>query len=288
MNISTKWGVVLGMAGAGLFSVGQAVAADEVVQPQPQAEAAKAAEPASPHTWSANIGLYGQYVFRGITYTRGKPAVQGSIDYSHSSGAYLGVWATNTSKDSGLYDNGMEIDLYGGWVKQFTEDFGINLGFLQFYYPMDGTYGSYTNNKAAFGDESLNTLELSAAATWKWFTLKYSYAVTDFFGINNTSMGDGKGDSDGSDYVELNFNYAFPHDINLALHAGHQRVEGRSQFDYTDFLVGVNKNFSIGQTTGWNAGVNWTTTDADRALWIDGKGKYAGNDHVILFIKKTF
>ncbi len=237
------------------------------------------AAPASPHTLSANIGLFGQYVFRGITYTNERPALQGGFDYSHSSGLFLGVWGSNVDKNA-LYGNTLEIDLYGGYVHQFTPDLGVNVGFLQFYYP---------DNEKLNG-ESANTTELNAAVNWKWFQLKYSYAVSDFFGLNNKSLGDGHGDSKGSDYVELNFNYTLPYDINLALHAGHQTVEGRDIADYTDYLVGVNKNFSIAGSTGWNAGVNFTSTNASHRWYVDSSAsaRFTGDDHVVLFVKRTF
>jgi len=242
------------------------------------APAAAPAEPASPHTLTANVGLFSQYVFRGITYTNERPALQGGFDYAHASGAFLGIWGTNVD-DAGLYGNTLEIDLYGGFANTIGDTgIGYNVGFLQFYYP--------DNDKIA--GQSPNTTELNAAISYKWLTLKYSRAVTDFFGLNSVSLGDGKGDTKGSDYWELNFNYVLPKDINLALHVGHQTVEDRSDFDYTDFLIGVNKNFSVGSSTGWNVGVNYTTTDADDDIWVDAKGHETGDDHVILFLKRTF
>ena len=268
-----------GLLGTTLMASATAYAADApaAAPAAAPAPAAAAAEPASPHTLSANVGLYGQYVFRGITYTNERPALQGGFDYAHSSGLFAGVWASNVDRNA-LYGNTLEIDLYGGYTHQFTPDLGINVGFLQFYYP--------DNEKLA--GESANTTELNAAVTWKWFTLKYNYAVSDFFGLNNKSLADGKGGSDGSDYWEAAFNYTLPYDINLLLHAGHQSVEGRSVADYTDYLVGVNKNFSIAGSTGWNAGVNFTSTNARDSWYVDGRGQTTGDDHVILFLKRTF
>jgi uncharacterized protein (TIGR02001 family) len=266
---------------ASLIGCTMAVAHPVYAEEAPAAAAAPAAapaEPASPHTLTANVGLFSQYVFRGITYTNERPALQGGFDYAHASGAYLGIWGTNVD-DAGLYGNTLEIDLYGGFANTIGDTgIGYNLGFLQFYYP--------DNDKIA--GQSPNTTELNAALSYKWFTLKYSRAVTDFFGLNSVSLGDGKGDTKGSDYWELNFNYVLPKDINLALHVGHQTVEDRSDFDYTDFLIGVNKNFSVGSSTGWNVGVNYTTTDADDDIWVDAKGHETGDDHVILFLKRTF
>jgi hypothetical protein len=57
--------------------------------------AAMAADaPASPHTLTANVGFTTDYIFRGISQTSTNPAVQGGVDYSHSSGLYAGVWGS--------------------------------------------------------------------------------------------------------------------------------------------------------------------------------------------------
>ncbi len=55
------------------------------------AQAAAPATPASPHTFTGNVGLFSDYRFRGISQTYKQPAIQGGFDYSHSSGIYLGT-----------------------------------------------------------------------------------------------------------------------------------------------------------------------------------------------------
>lgn len=238
-----------------------------------------AAEAASPHTFTSNIGFFTDYVFRGVSYGRERGAVQGGFDYAHASGLYAGVWATNVNK-SALYGNTVELDLYGGYVHQFNPDLALNVGFLQFYYP--------DNNKAYVTGGSANTTELNAALTYKWLTLKHSYAVTNFFGLNS-AVG-ATGNTRGSGYTELNFNYKLPvQDINLALHVGHQRVENYNSLNYTDYLIGFNKDFAIASSTGWNGGVNFTTTTADNTLYVDATGGYKTADtKVVGFIKRTF
>ncbi len=79
------------------------------------------AAPASDFTASYNVGLFSQYIFRGLTQTNNKPALQGGFDVSHKSGLYIGGWASNVSwlRDNGAssyYNTGgsLEIDLYGG------------------------------------------------------------------------------------------------------------------------------------------------------------------------------
>ena len=55
------------------------------------------AAPASDFTASYNVGLFSQYIFRGLTQTNNKPALQGGFDVNHKSGLYIGGWASNVS-----------------------------------------------------------------------------------------------------------------------------------------------------------------------------------------------
>jgi len=245
-----------------------------------------AAEPASPHSFSANVGFFSDYVFRGISYTRERGALQGGFDYSHSSGIYLGTWASNVHKDA-LYGNTLEVDLYGGYIHKFTDDVSLNVGFLQFFYP--------DSDKIA--GQSANTTELNAAVTYKYLTLKHSYALTDFFGYNTKSIGGlavgshtlGTGDTKGTGYTELNLNYPLPYEgLNLALHVGHQAIKNYSALSYTDFLIGVNKDFAIAGSTGWNAGINYITTDATDNFYADLSGWKTGDDKTVVYLKRTF
>jgi uncharacterized protein (TIGR02001 family) len=97
------------------------------------------AAPASDFTASYNVGLFSQYIFRGLTQTNNKPALQGGFDVSHKSGLYIGGWSSNVSwlRDNGassLYNSGgsLEIDLYGGFKTELGKTgLGIDLGALQ-------------------------------------------------------------------------------------------------------------------------------------------------------------
>ncbi len=83
---------------------------------------AAAAAPEPDWTFTGNVGLYSQYVFRGISQTNEKPAVQGGIDYSNG-GFYLGAWASSIKwiKDAGG-DASVEIDVYAGYNASGSSD----------------------------------------------------------------------------------------------------------------------------------------------------------------------
>lgn len=238
------------------------------------------ADETSPHHFSSNIGLFSQYVFRGITYSDEDPALQGGFDYSHDNGIYAGVWAS-TLDEGNNSGNSLEVDFYAGYYHQLTDDVGIDVGLLQFYYPDHKKYNG----------ENIDTTEVYLAATWKWFTAKYSRTLSDWGGVNNKSAGiDGyaAGDTKGTQYYELNFDYALPLAINFNLHVGREDVENYSEFNYTDYAIGLSKDFSAAGTDGWTVGATYTDTNASKAWWPGVNGDNRGDSQFIAYLTRSF
>ena len=123
------------------------------------AMAAEEAAPASPHTLTANVGLFSEYRFRGIAQTASRPAIQGGFDYSHSSGLYVGNWNSNVDSSAGYPDGNIEMDFYGGFKPTFG-DFGLDIGGILYYYPGSSVTGGKNN-----GDTVTNK-ELYFGASW--------------------------------------------------------------------------------------------------------------------------
>ena len=143
------------------------------------------AVPASPHSFAANVGLFSQYIFRGLSQTNRDPAVQGGFDYAYNFGPsfYIGTWLSNISwlHDSAQYSSSsLENDWYGGIRGPIgSSDFTYDVGFLYYYYP--GTTIPITGEK---GD----TQEIYGALGWKWFTAKYSYSIDNkTFAVRDSS-----------------------------------------------------------------------------------------------------
>ncbi len=89
--------------------------------------------PALP-TVSASFAFTNDYVFRGISQTFGRVAIQGSFDLTHTIAGlpvYAGAWASNV--DFGT-ETDVEIDFYGG-LKPKLAGLDFDLGFTYFYYP---------------------------------------------------------------------------------------------------------------------------------------------------------
>jgi uncharacterized protein (TIGR02001 family) len=239
--------------------------------------AEEAAAPASPHTISYNVGLYSQYIFRGLTQTAEKPALQGGVDYSHASGFYAGMWGSNISwlQDFGAYsESSAEIDVYGGYKNTIGETgISYDVGLLQYYYP--------GNVKSGF--TNANTTEVYGALGWKWITAKYSHALTNAFGV---------ADSKDTYYAELNALVPIMDTgISIIAHVGKQEFDGSGN-DIASY-----SDWKLGATKGWDNGINvggyYTDTDADKGFYTPvnagGKvGEYIGKEQFTVFVQKTF
>lgn len=260
----------------GTFALPAAVMAEDAAAP--------AAEPASPHTFTYNVGLYSQYVFRGLTQTAYRPAIQGGADYSHSSGFYVGTWGSNINwlTDSGNWHEGsLEWDIYGGFKNTIGDTgIGYDVGLLNYVYPGTKTVAGKSN--AFFTDPY--TLEAYAALSWKWIQAKYSYAITDAFGAKN---------SDGTYYAELNANYPIGETgLTVVAHVGRQEYDGKVSginndlLSYTDYKLGLTKSWA----NGVNVGGYYTDTNARDSAY--GNHIYGvdniGNSTFTAFVQKTF
>src|SRR5262245_2646296 len=69
-------------------------------------------------SFSGNVALTSDYVFRGISQTQGDPAIQGGFDFTTNVGNapfYAGAWASNVDFGSpSAVHVPMELDIYAG------------------------------------------------------------------------------------------------------------------------------------------------------------------------------
>jgi len=82
---------------------------------------------------SANAAIVSEYRFRGVDLSGGDIAVQGGFDLGHSSGVYVGTWASSLDEDTVGFGH-TELDVYGGW----SGDVGgvtLDVGALYYMYP---------------------------------------------------------------------------------------------------------------------------------------------------------
>ena len=220
------------------------------------------AAPAAYAQFSANIGAVTDYRFRGISQTNKQPALQGGLDYAFSNGLYVGTWASMVTKDLYPAGAGLEVDFYGGWKKELAKDLTLDLGVLYYWYPGAAyyTYGVGGTAQTAKSGNKFNNTELYIGASYKWFSAKYSYATSNYFGASGAAFGSPaagllgvnsdntatgattgtvNGSSKGSSYLDLSANYEFADKWTLNAHVGVLRVKTFGGLSYNDYKLGV-------------------------------------------------
>ncbi len=236
---------------------------------------ATAAAPASPHSFTGNVGLFSDYRFRGLTQTMTRPALQGGFDYAHSSGFYIGNWNSNVS--STVFPNAnLEMDLYAGFKPSFGEVTG-DIGAIYYYYP--GSRAGFTNPDT--GDTNspkhVNNKEIYAGAAWKFASLKYYYSLDEFFSVPDTK---------GSWYLDGTVSFDLGSGFGIMGHVGRQKVKNFSDASYTDWKVGVTKDIG-----GFLFGAAYVDTNAKDSAWTYADARKSiniGKAGVVLSVSKTF
>jgi Bacterial protein of unknown function (Gcw_chp) len=206
----------------------------------------------APSPLTGNVTLAGDYRFRGVSQTYRQPAIQVGVEYASPAGAYAGTWGSNVSGNQFLNGGSLEWDLYGGYRwNGAAGKRGLDVGMQYYWYPR----ARYNIDP---GDR-YNTTEVYVGAHYAQFTAKYSYALTNLFGMKTGTIGGycgigtdgtaatsgclGSGDSKGSGYVDLGGALSVPFGANVSLHYGYQFVRNYPQLSYRDYKVGLTRQF---------------------------------------------
>lgn len=196
--------------------------------------------PPSDFTVTGSVSLTTQYRLRGISQTDEDPAVQGGITVSHSSGIYIGGWASNLSGFGTFGGSNMELDAIIGYTKP-VGNVTLDGGLIWYFYP--GTSGHDYGEVYASASVPLGPLKAKLGA---------NYAFKD--------------NSLGGDNLWVYTDLAFPINdtpITLKAHGGY--TTGKS------FLAGPDGNYldySVGADVTWKnltLNVSYVGTDIKRA-----------------------
>src|SRR3982751_2782637 len=82
---------------------------------------------------SGQFGLVSDYRYRGVSLSRGRPAVQGSLTIEHDSGLYGEIWGSTLERPGDPTD--AEVDFTVGYSKDLSQSFSIDLSGSYFTYP---------------------------------------------------------------------------------------------------------------------------------------------------------
>lgn len=211
---------------------------------------------ASAHTLTGSLTVASDYVVRGIDQTFGRPALIGEIDYTHASGFYVGNYYANVNSGAGYPGGDLEMDFYGGH-RSTLGDVSLDMGAMYYSYPgTDASIAAVTNPRTGQAKSSgaIRNTEVYLATSWKMLTLKYSYAVSDYFSIPGTK---------GSGYIELAINQDIGDGWAAMAHIGHMNLKNYSSAagisgNYTDWKLGLTK--VIGD---WQLGLAYIASNAN-------------------------
>lgn len=226
-------------------------------------------DPPSDFTVTGNVALVTDYRFRGLSQSSGDFAVQGGVTVAHSSGFYVGTWASSLdfkvldanfapfTPFEDVYGN-VEVDIFGGWTGAVTPGVTLDVGLLYYAYP-GGKIGKaefFEPYASVSGTVGPVTGKLGVAYAWKTEALDFNL----------------DGDDDDNLYVFFDLSGGIPDTpVSLAAHVGYTKGALSPKFatgqtlDYAggwDWSVGgtfnITKNLSIGATY---VGVDGATID---------------------------
>ena len=222
-----------------------------------------------PGTFSWNMALTSEYIFRGLTQTDEGPAILGGVDYDYKLSddvtLYTGLWASNVDfNESAAVDGAtIETDLYGG-LKGKIGRTGVswNAGLIYYAYPA--------------ADSSLNYdfLEFTMGGGYDFGFAEVIASVNyspEYFGNSGEAI-----------YTKIGANVPIPwvKGLSVSGHVGEQYIENSAAFgtpDYFDWALGI----SYDANGLFNVSIQYTDTDVTPDT--------AGKDEAIVFaVGKSF
>ncbi len=175
MTNTRKLAALCGAVGVALIAISGTAAADgyEVAAPAPADEGRK-------FTYSFNLGVVSDYIFRGISQNDNEPTIQGGVDIGYGI-LYAGWWASgiNFGGNDAVNDADVEMDWYGG-IKPVWGPATFDLGVLYYTYPGNGF------NETATAFPQYNYLELKLGVSGElyknWTAGFTTYWSPNYFG----------------------------------------------------------------------------------------------------------
>ena len=169
---------------------------------------------------SANATMTSDYTWRGQSQTGNQSAVQGGMDYVHSSGLTAGVWVSSLGSNAATL--GQEVDLIVAYRHKINENHSVGLSVTNYTYTQDRS-------------ESADWSEYAVNYSGKWFD--FSYAMTSNYG--------GVEDDAGSTYMNIAKTVNCK-DTNMGIKLSYGITtfadeEAMGRTGYADYKIGITK-----------------------------------------------
>jgi uncharacterized protein (TIGR02001 family) len=188
---------------------------------------------------TANAGITTNYVFRGVTQTDDGPAIQGGVDYTHSSGFYAGAWGSNV--DFPGIGSGLEYDLYAGINFDVTQDVKLDIGYITYRYT-DSTVEDVVGNNEVF------------------IGAKYQNFAAYYYN------GNAKLSNFDHQYYDLRYTLGLPQEIKMSLHYGH--LDNKNASDADDVSLRFAKDIASFDTSLTFTRIDPNNGNAENKLFL--------------------
>jgi uncharacterized protein (TIGR02001 family) len=117
------------------------------------------------------LAITSDYIYRGLSQTRGDPAIQGSIQYSTRDHWVVGVWASSVRLNA-IDGTTVEVDPYIGFRWNFSDDWHGKLTAMRYFHPLESSTTHYEYDEVSASLDYNNTIFLNVA--WSWDYARYS------------------------------------------------------------------------------------------------------------------
>jgi len=194
----------------------------------------------------SEVALVSDYVFRGISQSNNKAALQGGAEYQHSLGFYAGAWGSTVDTEPfNVPDDGsfIEVDLYGGFSSEIKAiDLGWDVGVISYQYnDNDDTYNEVYGSVSF--DPWRDHLTVVGKVSYDW-----DNDVTTAEALATLDLG---------------------RDIRINFHPGQVRYDETAAEDYYFAEIGVGTRFDFSRyIKTLDVDISYSDTDLDQD--IDG------------------
>ena len=221
--------------------------------------------------FSGTATLTTDYVFRGLSQTDKNPAAQVSFDYNHPVGVFLGAWASNVANS--VSEGNLEIDLYGGYKGQLSENLGFELSAIYYWYPGGGN------------DPEPDYLELHGGVNYAFANIPLEPKI----GLGLNYSPDFYGEDGNAYYINGTLRLTLPYKFGLRFEVGYQNVEGdkttgngggpdsEDGYDYLFWHISLSR-----EILGFNLDLSYWDTNEEQYFGT------IGDDLVVFTISRSF
>ena len=191
----------------------------------------------------AYAGLVTDYLFRGISLSENRAAIQAGAEYRHSTGMYTGAFISNVNTDPyqlpGDDGSRVELDIYAGFGQELASlGFGWDVGLIAYRYNQNQDNVDEAYVSGSF-DPWKEHLSLVVKVSYDWDNKNLVTEAKGTFDV-------GKG-------------------FDVVLSPGYVRFDDKAAEDYGFVTLGAGTSFEIKNIIETlDLAINYTTTDKDQ------------------------